>query len=93
MSHINYASTIWDGCAQNHLKRLKSLYRRAIKNIITGNYTTDQKIENAHLLHFEKHLKYNKCLFVYKTIYGKTPNTIKNLFFKFQNKKKKNPHN
>ena len=32
-SHIDYASTIWDRCADVHLIRLNSLYRRAAKHV------------------------------------------------------------
>ena len=31
MSHINYASSAWDGCACVHMKQLYSLHKRAIK--------------------------------------------------------------
>ena len=30
MSYINYACSLWDESGNNHLKRLRSLYRRAI---------------------------------------------------------------
>ena len=36
MSHINYASPIWDGAAEVHLKKVDSLHRRAAKIIGRG---------------------------------------------------------
>ena len=33
LPHMNYASNIWDNCADQHMKKLNSLHRRAIKLI------------------------------------------------------------
>ena len=34
MSHINYVSNAWDGCACVHMKQLYSLHKRAIKFVM-----------------------------------------------------------
>ena len=34
LSHINYASTVWSGASEVHLKKLNSLHRRAAKLIL-----------------------------------------------------------
>ena len=31
MPHINYSSTVWDGCSEIHLSKLNSLHRHAAK--------------------------------------------------------------
>ena len=31
MSHMNYVSNAWDGCAGVHMKQLYSLHKRAVK--------------------------------------------------------------
>ena len=35
LSHINYASTVWSGASEVHLKKLNSLHRRAAKLILS----------------------------------------------------------
>ena len=36
--HIGYASVVWDGCGEVHLKKLNSLHRRVGKIILPGNF-------------------------------------------------------
>ena len=44
-SHIDYASTLWDGGSENSLKPLKSFYRRVAKLILRGDLlSTDEKL-------------------------------------------------
>jgi len=44
MSHINYASSIWDGAGELHLKKIDSLHRRSAKIIGRGiQLSTDNK--------------------------------------------------
>merc|ERR1712074_321892 len=63
MSHINYASTIWDGCCKDALEKLNSVYRRAIKHLIHNpNLSTDEIIEELYLLPLDKQLEVNKTI-------------------------------
>ena len=51
LPHVNYASNIWDGCADQHMKRLNSLHRRAFKLInVQKDIPTDQKISELGAL-------------------------------------------
>ena len=34
MSHMNYVSNAWDGCACVHMKQLYSLHKRAVKKLM-----------------------------------------------------------
>ena len=62
LPHINYASNVWDGCADQHMKKLNSLHRRAIKLIHSEkNIPTDQKLEKLGVLPLNKQLKMNKA--------------------------------
>ena len=46
LSYINYASTLWDGCSEVHLKKLNSLHRRAAKLILSDpSISTDDKLK------------------------------------------------
>ena len=74
MSHINYASTTWDGCSKDLLKKLNSVHRRAIKQLIYNpNLDTDQKLKQLNLLPLEKHLEINKIIMVHKLYNEKAP--------------------
>ena len=66
-SHIDYASTLWDGASENTLKRLNSLYRRAPKLILPNpTLSTDEKLRQLKILPLNDHLKYNKYVTMYK---------------------------
>ena len=83
LSHINYASTLWDGCSEVHLKKLNSLHRRAAKLILSNPYiNTDDKLKTRKLLPLTKQLKYNKALMMFKVRNVKTPKYIHSLFTK-----------
>ena len=83
MSHINYASTIWDGCSKDILKKLNSVHRRAIKQLIYNpNLDTDQKFKELNLLPLEKQLEINKIIMVHKLYNEKTPPYLTNLIQK-----------
>ena len=80
-SHIDYASTVWDGCGDVHLKRLDSLNRRAAKLIVPDiNLTTDQKMGAAGMLSLHNHFSYNKGVFMHKIWNQKTPAYLTHFF-------------
>ena len=80
-SHIDYSSTVWDGCSDNSLRRLDSLHRRAAKIVHSDStLTTDEKLKKLNLLSLQQHLKYNKAIVMYKAWRQMVPNYISELF-------------
>ena len=86
LSHINYASTLWDGCSEVSLKKLNSLHRRAAKLILSDqsvptdpSLPTDDKLKSLKLLPLTKQLKYNKAVMMFKVCNGETPEYIRSL--------------
>merc|ERR1711860_237304 len=60
MSHLNYASTIWDGCSQDTFKKLNSIHRRAVKQINCSQATsTDEKLKKLNILPLKKQLDHD----------------------------------
>ena len=81
LSHINYASTLWDCCSEVNFKRVNSLYRRASKLIISNKHlTTDEKMQSLNLVPLRKHLQLNKCVFMKKILDGHAPIYLSNFF-------------
>lgn len=80
-SHIDYASTVWDGSSDANLKRLNSLHRRAAKLILPDpSLTTDQKLAALKILPLKDHLTYNKGMVMFKALNDKLPPYITTLF-------------
>ena len=74
LPHINYASSVWDGCAEDHKQRLNSLYRRAAKLILFKEETdTDSKLKALGFLSLSEQLFYNKAIFVFKILNFEAP--------------------
>ena len=72
--HIDYASTLWDGCSENIFKKLVSLYRRSAKLVKNDPFlTTDQKLTSLNMLPLREHLLFNKSIFMYKYFSGLFP--------------------
>merc|ERR1712074_218244 len=62
MSHLNYASTIWDGCSQDTFKKINSIHRRAVKQINCSQSTsTDEKLKKLNILPLKKQLDLSKA--------------------------------
>ena len=86
-SHLDYASTVWDGSSEVHLKRLNSLHRRAAKQILPGHdLSADQILDQLKMLPLKKHFLYNKAIFVCKSLKGKLPQYLTQFLLK------QNPH-
>jgi ribonuclease P/MRP protein subunit RPP40 len=83
-THIDYASTLWDCTSDVHLKRLNSLQRRAVKQILPSesSLSTDQKLEKLQILPLPKHLLYNKGVVMFKIWNGFFPEYLCKLFTK-----------
>lgn len=84
--HVDFASTLWDSCSENHLKKLNSLYRRAARLILPDpSLSTDDRLKALHLLPLDKHLALNKVILVHKALNGKGPPYLRELFVPAKN--------
>ena len=80
MSHMNYVSNAWGGCAGVHMKQLYSLHKRAVKFLIPiPNLDYKQKCCALKLLPLDKQLLPNKCVLMQKVVHGKAPQYLKDL--------------
>ena len=83
MSHINLASSLWDGANDVHLIKLNSLHRRAAKIIARGyQISTDDKQKMFNMLPLRKQLLYNKGVYIYIVYHNVVPRYISSLFRK-----------
>ena len=74
LSHINYASTVWSGASEVHLKKLNSLHRRAAKLILPNqSLSTTEKLNKLNILPLDKQLNFNRCVTMFKIHTGKAP--------------------
>ena len=80
LSHINYASTVWSCAAQDHLKKLNSLYKRATKIILPNPLlSTLEKQTTLDILPLNKQLEFNKIISVFKARNQLAPDYITQL--------------
>ena len=80
MSHINYVSNAWDGCACVHMKQLYPLHKRAIKFLMpSSNMDYNQRCCALKLLPLDKKLLLNKCVLKQKVVHVKAPQYLKDL--------------
>jgi len=80
-SHIDYASTVWDGCSEACIKRLNSLHRRAVKLILPKRSdSTEQRMKDLGMLPLRKHLVYNKGIFMHRVSHSSAPRYLMDLF-------------
>ena len=71
LSHVNYASILWDGCSEVHLKTLNSLRCRTAKLILSDlPIPTDDELKTLKLLPLTKQLKYNRVVIMSKLCNG-----------------------
>ena len=71
MSHMNYVSNAWDGCAGVHMKQLYSLQKRAVKLLMPiPNLDYKQKCCALKLLPLDKQLLLSKCVLMQKVVHG-----------------------
>ena len=79
-SHVDYASTIWDGCSAVHMNRLNSLYKRAVRMILPEPIPTTERMIKLNILNIHQQLSFNKCVFVHKIVFGKAPPYLSSVF-------------
>jgi hypothetical protein len=86
-SLINYASTIWQGCSEDHTKKIRSLHKRGVKIICNDqNIQIEQKYAHLKILPFSAQMTYNKVLFTHKAYYNNCPQYITALLKKAPNR-------
>ena len=74
LSHINYASTVWSGTSEVHLKKFNSLHKGAVNLILPDqSLSTMEKINKLNILPLHKQLKFNRCVTMFKMHTGKAP--------------------
>ncbi len=80
MSRINYVSNVWDGCSDVHIKKLKTVHKRAVKVLCAAS---PMLTERGHFsygpLPLKEHLQCNKCILVHKVIHNKSPQYLRQL--------------
>ena len=54
MSHINYVSNAWDGCACVHMKQLYSLHKRAVKFDANSEFRLQTKVLCSQITPFRQ---------------------------------------
>ena len=80
MSHLNYASPIWSGADETHIKPLNSIYRRAAKLMCKQeNISTNQKLQKLGLLTLNRQHDFNIAVAVFKTRHNMTPQYVSEL--------------
>ena len=87
MSHINYVSTVWDGCSEATFININRQHRRAVKLISPiQNTTTENKMKHLDILPLTEQMKYNKATLIHKIYYDKTPPYLSHLITKSTNR-------
>ena len=80
---FDYASTLWDGCADVHFNKLDRLHRRAVKLISDDtSLTTDEKMASLDILPLKKSLAVNKGVMMWKIASSKVPTYLSDMFKK-----------
>ena len=86
LPHINYCSTVWDGCSDACLEQMNSQYRRAARLVfdqtVITDCNTDEKMSLLGMLPLRQHHLYNKLVMMRKATLHKTPSYISNLITK-----------
>ena len=83
--HIDYASVVWDGCGEVHLKKLNSLHRRAGRLILPDpSLSTEQKMSAPGISNLPQQLAYNKGIFMHKVLNNNSPDYLAQLFISHQ---------
>ena len=83
MSHINYASTIYDGCSKDTFKQLNAAHRRAVKQLTnTPGQPTDEKFKLLNILPLNSQLQVNKTTLIQRIYHDLTPDYLNNFIKK-----------
>ena len=87
MPHINFSSTVWDGCSEIHYSKLNSLHRRTAKLLNQDkNLTTEEKQKALSILPLKRQLDFNKALLMFKANRSMVPSHTTSLFNECNNR-------
>ena len=85
--HINFSSTVWNGCSEIHLSKLNSLYHRTPKLLNPDkNLSTDEKQKALSILPLQRQVDFNMALLMFKTNRRMVPSYITSLFSECNNR-------
>ena len=74
--YFDYASVMWDGCCEVHLKILNSLHRRTGKLILPDpSPSAEQNMSTFEMLNLSQQFTYNKRIFMHKVL-NNNPNYL-----------------
>ena len=73
LSHINYASTVWSGASEVHLKKLNFLHSRAAKLILPDQSLSTMEKIKLNILPIDKQFNFNWCIIMFKIHTCKVP--------------------
>ena len=84
--HIGYASVVWNGCGEVHLKQMNSLHRRSGKLILPDpSLSIEQKMSALGILNLPQQFAYNKGIFMHKVLNNNnSPNYLAQIFSSHQ---------
>ena len=85
MSHINYVSSIHDGCTKENFNNINTVHRKAVRHLNNMGYRetlTDEHFQSLGILPLEKQYKLNKIILIHKIYNEKSPSYLFNLIKK-----------
>ena len=85
MSHINYVSSIHDGCTKENFNNINTVHRKAVRHLNNMGYReplNDEHFQSLGILPLEKQYKLNKIILIHKIYNEKSPSYLFNLIKK-----------
>ena len=85
MSHINYVSTIYDGCTKENFNSINAVHRKAVRHLNSiglREELTQDHFKTLGILPLEKQFELNKAILIHKIYYEKAPSYLFNLIEK-----------
>jgi hypothetical protein len=80
MSHINYVSNVWDSCADDHMKKMLSLHKRSVKQLLPDQELTyEERCTSMFILTLPNQHLYNKCMLMQKIKNAEAPQYLRDL--------------
>ena len=80
MSRINYVSNVWGSCSDVHIRKLKSVHKRAVKVLCAVSpMLTGRGLISYGLFPLKEHLQYDTCILVHKVIHNKSLEYLRQL--------------
>jgi len=77
---ITYGLILWGFTNQKYLDKIQKLQNRIVKNMSLGASSIDDKYKKMGLMTMEQLRIYEYCKFMHRTVHGKAPSNIGELF-------------